>query len=145
MTSLSGQKNMVIQLLPVQPFVDAGVVALEDAKAFMETETGIRIASSSLQIAVLEEGTALWVPWGWMAIALWAPGEDDKDFEHGFCWSLPLFQHGLCSKVSSKAWAAIVAMNESHLAKLHDKPAWQARKEIFSKWIVDQATLAAGP
>lgn len=131
-----------VQLLPVQPLVECGVVALNDIAKFLETDSGIQLLSDSCVWVRLTKGQVLWIPYGYVAIPTLLSGDagDEQDeFPLAQVWSLAVFHEGLCKKVSDKAWGAVRSFNEAHRQKMGTAAVWAGRKELFEKFCKDLA------
>ena len=131
--------GVVLQLLPVGPLTECGLVALTDLAKFLETDTGMRLAAKHLVLLPLEPGTVAWVPYGYVCIPSALQTQQSKttaDMVHevAFVWHLTIFNKSFFQELPEKVWAAIQTFNDQHLSRAASKPVWASRKDIFTKF-----------
>ena len=119
---------MVLQLLPVGPLTECGLVALTDLAKFLETDTGMRLAVKHLVLLPLEPGSVAWVPYGYVCIPSALQTQQSKttaDMVHevAFVWHLAIFNNCPAS-----------SFNDEHLSRAASKPVSRSRKDIVTKF-----------
>ena len=135
--------GVVLQLLPVGPLTERGLVALTDLAKFLETDTGMRLAAKQLVLVPLEPGTVAWVQYGYVCIPSALQAQQSKttaDMVHevAFVWHLTIFNKSFLQELPEKVWAAIQTFNDQHLSRAASRPVWASRKDIFTMFALLQ-------
>ena len=131
---LASNAAAVLQLIPIEPLVESGLVVLADLAGFLETDSGLELASKHAIFVPMKPGDVLWSPFGYLVLPLYMPEDPQQKEELGFMWHLTTWSKALCGKVSDKTWAAVAVINDCHHAKVGTKQVWEARAELFTKF-----------
>ena len=138
---LHGAEAVVLQLLPIEPLVECGLVALADVVKFLETDSGIDLATKHCIMLPRASGDVVWVPHGYMCIPSFVPDEQAREpkeiSDTAFIWHLSIYNEDISKQVSAKAWAVLKTYNDLHFNKMSSAPVWQARKDLWSKFLAE--------
>lgn len=154
-------EDVSILILPVREMLAQGV-AVPDMMNFTETPSGLKYVQDFGKIINVVSGGALWVPYGWISIAVIckpvkAAGDEDEDDDEEkkldkskkpdkakdtsddmdavFMLHFAVFSKVLASKLEDAEWKSVVAFNEDHLVKNQRVKLWTSRFEIFDKFV----------
>ena len=118
--------------LPINKFVDAGVVALCDLASFLETDTGKELCAKSLQIIELKKDSVAWIPHGTLVQPLCLL--DSKAMKCGSFFTLPVFSKSLGEAVPIKTRGPALAYNLDFLQKHSGQPVFAERLALLNKF-----------
>ena len=62
-----------VMVMPIDPLVSQGLVALNDFPAFCETETGQNLLIKYGKLINLSPGVTSWIPYGYLVMPVYAP------------------------------------------------------------------------
>jgi hypothetical protein len=116
-STLASPHAAVLQLIPIEPLVESGLVVLADLAGFLETDLGLTLASKHAMFVPMKTGDVLWSPLGYLILPLYIPVGGQKE-DIAFMWHLTSWSKALCGKVSATTWAAVEVINDSHHAKV---------------------------
>ena len=136
--------EQVLVLIPLAPFVEAGVVALGDMLRFIESDSGIEIAAKHMVFVPIGPKMVVWIPYGFTVIPLniCVPPADGKHEQPGgpektmlaSTWTFAYFATELCKQVPDKVWAPITAWNDQQFAKMKGQEVWDSRNDTWCKF-----------
>ena len=135
-STLASPHAAVLQLIPIEPLVETGLVALADLAGFLETDSGLKLAYKHAMFVPMKTGDVLLSPFGYLILPLYMPVDGQKE-DIAFMWHLASWSKVLCGKVSAKTWAAVEVINDSHHAKVGTKQVWEGRAELFKKFCAE--------
>jgi hypothetical protein len=135
-STLASPHAAVLQLIPIEPLVESGLVVLADLAGFLETDLGLKLASKHAMFVPMKTGDVLWSPLGYLILPLYIPVGGQKE-DIAFMWHLTSWSKVLCGRVSAKTWAAIEVINDSHHAKVGTTQVWEGRAAMFKKFCVE--------
>mgnify|MGYP000105195004 CR=1 FL=1 len=135
-STLASPHAAVLQLIPIEPLVETGLVALADLAGFLETDSGLKLAYKHAMFVPMKTGDVLWSPFGYLILPLYIPVDGQKE-DIASMWHLTSWVKVLCGKVSAKTWVAVEVINDSHHAKVGTTQVWEGRAAMFKKLCVE--------
>ena len=132
----SGQGPAALLVLPMEPLIEAGMVALADLPKFLETTTGNGLATEIMTVVQMTHGQAAWLPYGScvLPLALEEPDTTAKTASEPACWwTLQVLNSELAKQTPASTWAPIVKLNVDHLQRLSGQSIWAERMVTFKE------------
>ena len=93
-STLACPQAAVLQLIPIGPFVESGLVALADLAGFLETDSGLKLAHKHANFVPIQTGDLLLSPFGYLNLPLYML-VDGADGGYRFHVALDVLEHGL--------------------------------------------------
>lgn len=146
--------DLCLAFMPISAIVNKGV-SVADLRAFLETETGQGEFTSKAVVIHATPKAIYWCPYGWLCLpfamgrfVLQENGDgkgevpDIKDDSVAVMTVTTVFSFDAAASVPNQVWAAVRALNDSHVEKCAHKASWVARAAL-TKMLQDQLNTAA--
>lgn len=102
-------------------------INMREAPAFLETPVSKAYKEQGMQTFVVEQNTALWVPFGVLAV----PVLTNEDQDTSQAWVLSYFAKELAMALPESVWKGILTFNREQFVRHEGKQLWKARCATF--------------
>ena len=129
-----GDAGCALVVLRLAPLVDQGVVMLHELRAFLQQDSGGRLASENATVVLWKPGEdhIAWIPYGHYPIMV---ATDEKDKLPSFLWMLPIYSKVMVDDCPPAVWTPVATVNLATLQKHSGQQVWKARLETAKKLI----------
>lgn len=124
--------NLALLLLPADGILEKGI-ALPDAGAFFETESGKKFLTDSLKVVTLSKGEVCWVPTGCVAAPLFLG--DDGSQKYGFMSVWSLMSPAWTAALKDTTAQAVTTWNMEYLSTQSSSKMWRSRYDMLSNLV----------